>query len=578
MKNYLSFFLIGFLFIGSHLEASSAGGGADKSEAAAGAPAPGSAAEAAAKAAEAEARFAKWLEDFPRVIKAHLGQKGSMPSSMMLEVMKFLPLKDQARFMVCSRSMLATLNACRASTNPAHVLAVVDGLIARTKVVEAEQALRPFVARSPKELTPLPLLNRYILLMHSEMWSSPKHAVLRAEIFGTFVRKAGSALDVLAHHKDGNKEALNKIKATRAKLEALIFRNKKTPAIVIGEKFLSKAFPADDLAQIQQVCLKTDARQAFRAVKVSSGSGSGGGGAEAAASLQKPASAEAATAEKLADIESYVGFGTPVHALRPNQLEDHRVSTEAICFLAYFCYKDGNFGAAKDLIKDAANYDEKAFLLHWVVGILQHYHLQNFDESCHAYTRAISLEPDFAYPYYSLAVVNSDASNTQIADFLYRRCLALDPHHHYARMNRVIALNEDEAEVLDEYRRIMAIHPTEMYVYRGVARCLLRRHQRMDPAAAPGSLAAPVPVDVAEAEAVLRRSIEIDRNGAGGTHWLDLGFLLLRHRNDVAGAKECFLQFIEIAEDRELADRVLVLVQQLGVGMFPPAAHGGGSR
>ena len=258
------------------------------------------------------------------------------------------------------------------------------------------------------------------------------------------------------------------------------------------------------------------------------------------------------------------------HHGRPNHFPENKYF-EALCLYGYFLYKNGLFASSAMIVRFVLETDPTNYVALWLSGVLCHYHLKDFDACVCQYIKCIEANPNFAYAYYSLGVLLSDAGYTVHASNLYQKCLELDQNHHYARMNHAIALDEDDPEVLEQYMRIMDIHPTELYIYRAVARILLLREQpqpnpedypedeQPDPLP-PG----PSSSDVAEAQEVLQRAIDIDPRGGGGEPLLDLGFLHLRHRNDIRKAIKCFKKFIEVAEDRELAERVQVLVRQLG--------------
>ena len=125
---------------------------------------------------------------------------------------------------------------------------------------------------------------------------------------------------------------------------------------------------------------------------------------------------------------------------------------EATAIMAYFCLKDSQFEAAVQLINQAALYEPRAPLVHWTTAVTLHYRFRDFVQASHAFARAISVAPGFAYPYFSMGVLASDGGDDAKGAELFTRCLALDPNHHYAISSRISALGQTSVQALAEYQ------------------------------------------------------------------------------------------------------------------------------
>ena len=147
---------------------------------------------------------------------------------------------------------------------------------------------------------------------------------------------------------------------------------------------------------------------------VSEGGGSSGSGSGGASSRTAPIASVAAAAPAVAADGA-----------------EAAVTGEATALLGYFCFKDHQFAAAVQLVNQAALYDPRAPLVHWLAGVLQHYHVKNFEQACHAYTRCIAAAPGFSYGFYSLSAAVGEAGAGDSAASLLERCVKLDEHHHY---------------------------------------------------------------------------------------------------------------------------------------------------
>jgi tetratricopeptide (TPR) repeat protein len=496
---------------------------------------------------------AKWIRATSRAMHAVVAG-ASLP---MQHIFSFVPLPTITRCLRCSRHMHLTMRMCALAADPAEVVACVDRLVAARRMAEAEKLLRPYIARNQQYLrTRGPLLNRYILLLHSYVWPLAETAGLRQRLWTRMKGKAMGDYQTFALQR-GQAAADRAVKITAAagavhqaylaKTAALVLRDEKRPAVSVGDKFAG--------ARLDAAVFRAVSRAGVRRV--------GAAAAVATPAEAAPVLSAAATAAMTLHYlwQPHVDAAPAAAAVAPHRA--HRTCGEATCLLAYFLYKDGQMLEAVRVLDQAAVYDPDSPLRWWVAGVLQHYHFQDFAKSCVAYGRAIAAGPDFAYPCFSLAVLLSDGGDVRKAEFLYRRCFAVDPRHHYALMNRAIALPDGGAAQLGLYRHVMAIHPLEMYVYRATARALLARrppYQQADPE------------DVAEAERVLRLGIAANPRGGGSGHLMDLAFLYVHNRNDYDGARPIFAQFIQLTDNRGLAAEVQRLVNT-----FPPAAAADGT-
>ena len=441
-------------------------------------------------------------------VKKPVGELSSLatalPTDLVFDIfVTSMTLEQLFKLRAMSTLMLLRVDAHLASLNPIHVLEVVDRLVSKCKIEQAVRLLLHFVARDPNVRTPTVLMNRFILLCHADVFCNKKYADLRAYLTQTFRVKA------LGEY-------------TKFGLEPVA--EKKCVAHIPENTFQHAVLPDG----IDALVLKEVSKD-------------------------------------------------PVgpHPGRPNHFPVRKFY-EALCLFGYFLYKDGLFESSARIVEHILQRDPDNYTALWLSGVLCHYHRKNFDEGVQQYKKCINANPLFAYVYYSLAVLLADAGFVDHAVELYKKTISIDPHHHYAHVNLSIAFEENNPErhkeLLEQYNRIIAIHPTEVSSYRAVAQILLRQQQ---PPEDPADLAEgepPLPVRdgppiacIREAMRTLEATIDIDLQGGGGEPLMDLGYLHLRHRDDIRQAKHYFRKFIEVAENRELAQRVEVLVQQLGM-------------
>lgn len=129
---------------------------------------------------------------------------------------------------------------------------------------------------------------------------------------------------------------------------------------------------------------------------------------------------------------------------------------EALCLFGYFLYKNGLFASSAMIVRFVLETDPTNYVALWLSGVLCHYHLKDFDAGVGQYIKCIEANPNFAYAYYSLGVLLSDAGYTVHASNLYQKCLELDQNHHYALLNYGINLHETghEETALEKYKEI----------------------------------------------------------------------------------------------------------------------------
>lgn len=410
------------------------------------------------------------------------------PVEILHLIFSFLSLFEINRSMTCSKKMRDILLDCQMYVSPTHVVEVVDKLIASQKIIEAERLIRLYIARFPNKKTPVILLNRYILIIHADLWASEQYQGTRMELFGHFKGKSMSEL-IMSEQTSGNPTESTSFQEMLAGMESVTMN---LNPCSIGNKFENKVFPPTQYAKIGRICNGE---------------------------------------------EIYV----PTHPLPT-------VSGEATCLLAYICFKNKDYVNAGKLIKKAAEYDPNAILYLWLNGVLQHYLYQNFEASCHSYTCAITVAPDFAYSYYSLGVLASNSGDNVKSEFLYQQCLKLDPHHHYALLNRLIHCDDaDHPDVHDMYRKIIQIHPSELIAYRAFAKILLNN---------------PTQQNIDEAERVLKQGIRIDEGACNGFIWYDLGNLFRIYKIDIIKSNFYFNNFVRVSNNEEIKQDVMYLIQR----------------
>jgi tetratricopeptide (TPR) repeat protein len=463
------------------------------------------AAEATTTAAEADDWCSRTSDTIRRL-------DGTLPFA---HVLRYLPLDDNYRLRATSRATRAALVLC-ACAFPRHAVMHADRLLAKGRVSEAESLLRPLIARAPTgpfARTHITLLNRYLLLLHTDMWASETAVGLRQRLFAVFKAKATDECHAFsAQHRRAQPAA-----ATTAFLKRIaglhLGRKAGHDGRAIGHEFVSADLPKEALHSV----LRTGTAAAAAAA--------------AAAALPVP---------------------TPETASRTRL-----VSAEATCILATFLCETDRYDAAAALQQQAAIYSPDSPLVHWLGGVLQHCHFQNFARAFAAYAQAIAVAPGFAHAYFCLGRLLSHALRTLMAGKLYRRCLGIDPHHHSAMLYRAMDMYDGDSWQMSQFYQIMDIHPTEMRAHRAVARILLPGG---------GTHLGDTRVDIDEAERVLLRAVRISKLGAEGGHLLDLGFLYTTHRRDLHRAKVWFARFLcaGTCSDMDLIASVRSMVSLLG--------------
>ena len=410
------------------------------------------------------------------------------------EIFSYLPLSEAWINRQISKKIKEIINETLFIVNPIDVVAHADKLVTQYRILEAMKLLLPYIARHPAKSTPIVIMNRFILLIHSEIWDNSKYTVMRKKIFNSMKKKALHEINYYETHYDELKDKYQILKNIMAKMK------------ITGKQAKPKHLGHDELSG------------------------------------------------KFGEV-SYDPFAKPTvkHGLV--------VSGEAVSMFAYVCYKDKKFSTGFKIVNLALKMNSNNYLAYWIMGVYQHYYLKNTENSKQAYTKSFTLRPDFAYPYYSLGVLASDAGQNDKAIALYKQSMDIDPNHVYAHMNYCTCIDDSNIqELIERYSHIIEFHPTQIYCYRAVSRQYLNN--------------IPQPADFSDseihtyldnAEKILRKAIDIDPNGSDGALWLDLAFIYLRYRQDISEARKCFTEFTKRTTDDVMKARVNLMIQQLNV-------------
>jgi hypothetical protein len=464
--------------------------------------------QAQAMAGVQDDAFASWAQECAAALR-------KMPGALVLPaILQWLPLPDQTRYRVCSREMAAAVDVC--VPNAPHILAVVDGLVARGDVVAAEHVLRGFITRH----VPSILLNRYVLLLEADVWvpHSPSRASLRRATFAFFeakVRELGLAPVAVA--------APGEFVRT----------------VTADDKFAGEAVSVNVLARVRQACRKWD--QDSRAP-----------------ASERGAFAEPGSASTQVQVHSQVHSQVQVQVQAQVQVQVHRhwhrtgpASTEAACLLAYMCIKDQQLEAARSLANLALEHDPVHPLAHWVDGLIAHYVSRDLNCAARAYAEALVAAPDFAHAYFSLGMLCAECRDHGMTRWLHGRCLFVDPNHHLALISQAFYLPCDGPEFLRQARRVIRIHPTDNFFHPVVALLIVKRAQHVEPGADKRGVTREYLQAVSEAEALLRRATAL-RPVDTARNWLALACLYLDHFCGRArDAAACSLRVLDICRAAE---------------------------
>jgi tetratricopeptide (TPR) repeat protein len=110
-------------------------------------------------------------------------------------ILSYLPLPEIWNNRRISKKIKEIINGTLFIVNPNDVVACADKLIAQCRILEATELLLPYIARHPATSTPIVIMNRFILLMHSEIWDNPAYTVMRKKIFSLMKKKASREID-----------------------------------------------------------------------------------------------------------------------------------------------------------------------------------------------------------------------------------------------------------------------------------------------------------------------------------------------------------------------------------------------
>ena len=134
-------------------------------------------------------------------------------------------------------------------------LSRADTLIAFNKITLAERELRPHIARAPAVATSFALLNRYVLIMHSEVFRRVKLYVdLRRSLFEVFKLKAAEEYRLFTSQHGGGAEAHapeGACESFQDFLSNLVYNNVPSRFGKPRDDWENEQLPADVAAQIE---------------------------------------------------------------------------------------------------------------------------------------------------------------------------------------------------------------------------------------------------------------------------------------------------------------------------------------
>ena len=343
----------------------------------------------------------------------HTGPSGpNLPDVMLRKILEFLPLNKLGELLSMNRVLHRIITYCIAHFNQTHIHNLTIDLISKSRIVDAVAILRMVIMQSQCRSTSINLMNQYILLLDSEIWVLPMYEILRAEIFAelkSIVEFPAGTVVTLTNKCSQHPSEINK---------------SETENVIPPELFSKLRNIAKDHKFSVQLC-----GSPFDLVSASSSSS-----AAASAAASSSSASSSATASDQGSVQVY----------------------NAMFILAYFLYKDQQFEAALGLL----NRLQQSALVLWLSGVIYQYHMRDFILACETYVRAITMNPKFAYSYYSLAKLLSEYGDTHTSDFVYRRCLAVDICHYMARLNRAIELDDFDLYKTAELKRVISINPT----------------------------------------------------------------------------------------------------------------------
>jgi tetratricopeptide (TPR) repeat protein len=314
-----------------------------------------------------------------------------------------------------NRALHRIITYCIAHFNQTHIHNLTIDLISKSRIADAVAILRMVIMQSQCRSTPINLMNQYILLLDSEIWVLPMYEILRAEIFAelkSIVEFPAGTVVTLTNKCSQHPSEINK---------------SETENVIPSELFSKLRNIAKDRKYSVQLC-----GSPFDLVSAASASSSSSAAAAESASSSSSA-AESAAASDQGSVQVY----------------------NATFLLAYFLYKDQQFEAAIGLL----NRLTPSALVLWLRGVIYQYHTRDFILACETYVCAITMDLGFAYSYYSLAKLLSEYGDTHTSDFVYRRCLVVDPYHYMARLNRAIELDNFDFDKTEELTRVISINP-----------------------------------------------------------------------------------------------------------------------
>jgi tetratricopeptide (TPR) repeat protein len=127
--------------------------------------------------------------------------------------------------------------------------------------------------------------------------------------------------------------------------------------------------------------------------------------------------------------------------------------------------------------------DEKLFNANEWFEKGKNYHLnKEYDKAIEAYTKAIALDPNYAYAYNNRGVTYGKKGQYDRAIEDYNRAIAINPNYAEAYRNRGVAYYEKGQydRIIEDYNKVIALNPNDAYAYHfcGVAYAIEGQYDR----------------------------------------------------------------------------------------------------
>lgn len=138
-----------------------------------------------------------------------------------------------------------------------------------------------------------------------------------------------------------------------------------------------------------------------------------------------------------------------------------KITFEALNLFAYFLFKDSKCEKTYEICKFIIEKNKNNYLTYWLMGVLNHYYLKNFQGTMMNYTNSINCEPKFAYARYSLGVAYHDHElGEDLSQCLYNQVLKLDPKHTCNLIN--LSYFNDRKEAIKLCKQALSIDPYDI--------------------------------------------------------------------------------------------------------------------